>query len=269
MPAAGLGVVAGQCVRGDRPWCWVGTKSHVRDRSGRTSSAGPLLGHTAWARIVGGPDSSPQPPRLHSDRPVTQGPSWPGQRRRLCAYPRRGPQDAPTDALLVREGREGGRPRAPAWGGHVCQPGRQGAVCEAQAAPWSIRSQGGGLTPEGGETADSLQAWSWAAVAPALSDFRQVTSREGSSALLSIAGGAGTGPSLRLWAALSSLEYSSLGRARGHSPRLSPRQQTVLCQAPREGWSQGGDLRVCLPVCVWGRHIPADTKSPSGQDRAR
>lgn len=262
-------MAAAQYVCGDGAWCWVGTKSHVRDCSGRTSSAGPLLGHTVRAGRVGGPAPSPEITALGVSlrgpsalRPVTRGPSWPGQGRRLCEHPRRGPQDAPTDVLLVRGGREGERPRAPEGGVH--QPWRWEAVGEAQAAPWSIGSQGGGLTPEGGEMADSLQAWSWAAVAPGPGDFRRAASCEGSSALLFVAGGAGTGPSLRLRAALSSLEHSSLGRARGHSPRLSPRQQTALCQAPR-----GGDLRVCPPVCVGGGHTPVDTKSPSGQDGAR
>lgn len=64
----------------------------------------------------------------------------------------------------MREGREGGRPRAPGRVGRILQPGRQEAIGEAQAAPWSIGSQGGGPNSEGGETADSLQAWSWAAV---------------------------------------------------------------------------------------------------------
>lgn len=123
MPEAGLGVAAAQYVCGDGAWCWVGTKSHVRDCSGRTSSAGPPLGHTVRAGRVGGPAPSPEIAALGVSlrgpsalRPVTRGPSWPGQGRRLCAHPRRGPQDAPTDVLLVRGGREGERPRAPEGG---------------------------------------------------------------------------------------------------------------------------------------------------------
>lgn len=58
MPAAGLGVVAGQCVRGDRPWCWVGLKS-PSGTAGSDILSWSSLGHTAWARIVGGPDSTP------------------------------------------------------------------------------------------------------------------------------------------------------------------------------------------------------------------
>ena len=264
---------SGMCVGTGRGAGWAPSPTSGTARVGRLQlvlSWGMLSGPGEWADQTSAPSprdrssgvSLPGPSAL---RPVTRGPSWPGQGRRLCAHPRRGPQDAPTDVSLVRGGREGERPRAPEGG--VRQPWRREAVGEAQAAPWSIGFQGGGLTPEGGEMADSLQAWSWAAVAPG--DFRRAASREGSSALLFVAGGAGTGPSLRLRAALSSLEHSSLGRARGHSPRLSPKQQTVLCQAPREGWSLGGDLRVCPPVCVGGGHTPVDAKSPSGQDGAR
>ena len=270
MPAAGLEVAAIPYVRGDGAWCGVGTKSHLGDHSGLMSSAGRLLGSTAGARRAGRPDHSPQPPApevtaLRGLPPGALCPPICAPRPQLARAeaaalhaPRKGPQDAPTDISLVREGREGGRPRAPGGWGASASPGGRRPSVRPRLHPGPSDPRAEALTPGRGDGRQPAGL-----ELGCCGDCRRAASREGSSALPFVAGGAGAGPSLRLWAAFISGPFLSW-----ESTWAQP--QTVSEAADHDtGGVVSGRGSQGMPPCLRGSDNPVDAKSPSGQDRAR
>lgn len=158
----------------------------------------------------------------------------------------------------MREGREGGRPRAPGgWGASASSGGRRpSARPRLHPGPSDPRAEA--LTP-GRETADSLQAWSWAAVVTA----GELPPMRGSSALPFVPGGAGAGPSLRLWAAFISGTFLSWESTWAQPQTVSEAADHVTGGVVAGRGSQG------MPSGLRGSDNPVDTKSPSGQDGAR